>query len=182
MREIEEILTQKDGEKNAFHSDEEVETGRKKRKRNSKSRKRKKGRMMAFYFVGKDDDGLGFGLDKSTNLWNFGRDTSTESFEFLHQNGVIRIDVASTGETTVLGVLQKKIPQTINDGYGWGIGWSFKFRLDHVDLGRYDEKFLDERWFGVSEELGSTYDTIRDMIILRIDRAQNEKRLSRLEE
>ncbi|GJZ78454.1 hypothetical protein Tco_0643291 [Tanacetum coccineum] len=45
MREIEEVHTLKDGEKNAFHSDEEVETGRKKQK-SSKSRKRKKERMM----------------------------------------------------------------------------------------------------------------------------------------
>nr|GEV49057.1 hypothetical protein [Tanacetum cinerariifolium] len=57
MREIEEVYTLKDGEKNAYHSDEEVETGRKKRKRKSrKSRKkrtvpRKKERMIDSYEV-----------------------------------------------------------------------------------------------------------------------------------
>ncbi|GKC75492.1 hypothetical protein Tco_1126266 [Tanacetum coccineum] len=37
----------------------------------------------------------------------------------------------------------------INDGYRWGIGWSFDFRFEHVDLGFYDEKFFDERLFDI---------------------------------
>ncbi|GKC83746.1 hypothetical protein Tco_1139463, partial [Tanacetum coccineum] len=40
----------------------------------------------------------------------------------------------------------------INNGYGWGIGWSFEFLHQYFDFGRYDEKFLDERLFGVSFE------------------------------
>ncbi|GJS69001.1 putative RNA-directed DNA polymerase [Tanacetum coccineum] len=97
----------------------------------------------------------------------------------FQQNGVIRIDVASTRnngsrfgfvriireielekdlvlddfESFVRSFAEEDSSDVenslINDGYGWGIGWSFEFRLDHVDLGRYDEKFLDERWFGV---------------------------------
>ncbi|GKD67479.1 hypothetical protein Tco_1309587 [Tanacetum coccineum] len=70
---------------------------------------------VAFDFVGKDDDGLGYGLDRSMNLWvhgrdifrdifghnllheEFGIDFCNEIFEFFHQHGVIGIDVASTG-------------------------------------------------------------------------------------
>ncbi|GKD17985.1 hypothetical protein Tco_1207143 [Tanacetum coccineum] len=71
---------------------------------------------VAFDFMGKDNDGLGYGLDRSTNLWvhgrdilrdifghnslheEFGIDFCNEIFEFLHQHGVIGIDVVSTGE------------------------------------------------------------------------------------
>ncbi|GKF85225.1 hypothetical protein Tco_0250123 [Tanacetum coccineum] len=82
---------------------------------------------VAFDFVGKGNDGLGYGLDWITNLWVHGRDilhdifghnslhkvhTSAchplsshlnEIFEFLHQHGVIGIDVASTGENNGFG-------------------------------------------------------------------------------
>nr|GFB96242.1 hypothetical protein [Tanacetum cinerariifolium] len=54
-----------------------------------------------------DSDGLGYGEDRGSNFWNIDRDifelnllhevhTSAERFEFLHQNGMIGIDVAST--------------------------------------------------------------------------------------
>ncbi|GKE71515.1 hypothetical protein Tco_1529587 [Tanacetum coccineum] len=62
-----------------------------------------------------DSDSLGYGFDRNTNSWNFDRDIlcdilgrnslheefgidfCNEIFEFLHQHGVIGIDVASNG-------------------------------------------------------------------------------------
>ncbi|GJR84026.1 hypothetical protein Tco_0154811 [Tanacetum coccineum] len=42
---------------------------------------------VAFDFVGKDDDGLGYGLDRSTNLWVHGRDILRDIFghNLLHE-------------------------------------------------------------------------------------------------
>ncbi|GJX49351.1 hypothetical protein Tco_0276196 [Tanacetum coccineum] len=40
----------------------------------------------------------------------------------------------------------------INDGYGWGIRWSFELLLKYVG---YDKKFLDERSFLI--KLGRLY-------------------------
>ncbi|GJZ97512.1 hypothetical protein Tco_0669965 [Tanacetum coccineum] len=78
-----------------------------------------------------ESDGFGFGLDRSMKSGNFGRDIlrdihghnspheefrinfCSESFEFLHQNGVIKIDVASIGENNgfwfgvVLGIIRE---------------------------------------------------------------------------
>ncbi|GJT36257.1 hypothetical protein Tco_0926676 [Tanacetum coccineum] len=69
----------------------------------------------------KDNDVLGYGLDRSTNLWlhgcdilrdifghnllheEFGINFCNEIFEFLHQHGVIGIDVASTGRNYGFG-------------------------------------------------------------------------------
>nr|GEU42458.1 hypothetical protein [Tanacetum cinerariifolium] len=107
----------------------------------------------AFYFVGKDNDSLGFGLDKSTNVWNFGRDIlrdilghnslpwdhpSDEIFKFLHRNGVIRIDVASTGRTTVieLGVGTTIL---VLDHMGWSSGSMMVMGREQV-LGRSIER------------------------------------------
>ncbi|GJW21228.1 F-box/kelch-repeat protein-like protein [Tanacetum coccineum] len=73
MREIEEVHTLKDGEKNAFHSDEEVETGRKKRK-SSKSRKRFFIRSFASVCLAIRSLIISSVEDKSTNIWNFGHD------------------------------------------------------------------------------------------------------------
>nr|GEV86698.1 protein GFS12 isoform X2 [Tanacetum cinerariifolium] len=74
-----------------------------------------------FDFVGKDNDGLGYGFDRSTNLWVHGRDIlhdifgnkslheefkinfCNEIFEFLHQHGGIGIDVAFTSGNNSFG-------------------------------------------------------------------------------
>ncbi|GJX44142.1 hypothetical protein Tco_0260818 [Tanacetum coccineum] len=67
---------------------------------------------VSYGFVGKDNDGLGYGLDRSMNLWVHGHDILHdifghiylyESFDFLYQNGVIGIDVASTGGNNGFG-------------------------------------------------------------------------------
>ncbi|GJV61176.1 hypothetical protein Tco_1467276 [Tanacetum coccineum] len=88
---------------------------------------------MAFYLMVEIDesDSFGFGSDRSMKSGNFGRDIlrdihghnspheefgidfCSESFEFLYQNGVIKIDVALTSENNgfwfgvVLGIIQE---------------------------------------------------------------------------
>ncbi|GKC02870.1 hypothetical protein Tco_0994480 [Tanacetum coccineum] len=115
---------------------------------------------VAFGFVGKDNDGLGYGLDRSTNLWVHSRDIlrdifghnslheefkidfCNEIFEFLHQHGVIGIDVASTGR---------------NNGFRDDLEFSreIKFEKDFVleDLESFVGSVVEEDSSGVKNSL-----------------------------
>ncbi|GKE53714.1 hypothetical protein Tco_1488870 [Tanacetum coccineum] len=115
---------------------------------------------VSYGFVGKDNDGLGYGLDRSTNLWVHGRDIlhdifghnslheefeidfGSESFEFIHQHGVIGIDVASTGG---------------NNGFGADLEFTRKieFEKDFVleDLKSFVGSVVEEDSSGVKNSL-----------------------------
>nr|GEX74678.1 zinc finger, CCHC-type [Tanacetum cinerariifolium] len=90
---------------------------------------------VAFDLVGKDNDGFGYGFDRSTNLWvkEFRINFCNEIFEFLHQHGVIGIDVASTGGNKDFGA-------------DWEFTREIKFEKDFVleDLKRFVGSIVEE--------------------------------------
>ncbi|GKB02518.1 hypothetical protein Tco_0830607 [Tanacetum coccineum] len=115
---------------------------------------------VAFDFVGKDNDVLGYGLDRSTNLWVYGRDILRNIFgrnslheefginfcnvifKFLHQHGVIGIVVPSTGG---------------NNGFGTDLEFTreIEFEKDFVpeDLKSFVGSIVEEDSSGVKNSL-----------------------------
>ncbi|GJV27784.1 hypothetical protein Tco_1384232 [Tanacetum coccineum] len=99
---------------------------------------------VAFDFMGKDNDGLGYGLDRSTNLWVHGHDILRDIFghnslhEVLDSNSIAnnRFELLYQRGSTIQHVAFDFVGKD-NDGLSYGLDRSTNLWVHGRDILRY---------------------------------------------